>query len=177
MCAALLLTGCSAGSKSAAVGEPLEVKIRQSDIDAKAQVTVTDVESVPTAEVQEALQLPDSFIDGTVFFAHYDAQLTEGEYPSDDGYGFGHHNWQARGVDEVEISTVQIFQQPDVENCELFATTSSELPVDLAAGEKITACSIFVSAEADAKIESIVYGQKSVSRRGSGDGWMWTVTS
>lgn len=177
VCATVLLTGCSNSPKEAGLGEPLEVKVRASHIDAKAEVTVSDVESLPAAEVQEELQLPEHYSNGTVFLVHYEAQITEGDYPADDNYGFGHNNWGARGVDDVEVATVQIYQQPDLNDCELFSTTKSELPAELAAGNQITACSIFVSTETDAQIEEIIYGQKSVSRRGSGNGWVWSTAS
>lgn len=177
VCATVLLTGCSSGPKEAGVGETLEVTVRGQDIDAKAEVTVTDIESLPAVDVQEELQLPDSYRNGTVFLVRYEAEVTEGDYPADGTYGFSDSNWRARGMDDVEVATVQIFQQPEIDNCELFNTTTSEMAAELAAGNQISGCSIFASTEADAQIEEIVYGQKSVSRRGSGNGWVWTTAS
>lgn len=177
MCAAVLLTGCSSGPKAAEVGEPLEVTVRSSDISAKAEVTVKDITSVPASTMQEELQLPDAYSGGTVFLVHYDAQIVDGDFPSDDTFGFGHNNWQARGADDVEIATVQLFTQPELDDCELYTTTTSGMAAKLAEGSQISACSVFASTDPEAKLESVVYGQKSVSRRGSGKGWEWTAGS
>lgn len=177
MCAAVVLTGCSAGPKSADIGESLEVDVRLSSSDAKAEVTVKEITSAPASTMQEALQLPADYSDGTVFLMQYDAQIIDGEYPSDENFGFSHNNWQARGVDDVEIATVRLFKQPELDGCELFGTITSDMAAKLAEGTKISACSIFASTEPEAKIESIVYGQEAVIRRSSGKGWEWNVGS
>lgn len=168
----LVLTGCSSGPREAALGESLVADVRGTEIDATANMTVTAVERLAMADVADELQLGDSYSDGTVFLVQYDAQIAEGEFPADDTYAFGSYNWAAVGVDDVEIAVIRILGAVEVPGCDLF---DSDDAAALAAGEQISSCVIFASEQADAQLESVIYGQKSITRRGAPNGWTWNL--
>lgn len=172
--AALLLAGCSSAPKDAPVGTSLEVEVRSPDTQAHVNLTVTGIESLRVSELKDQLELPDEYSDGTVFLAHYDVKLTDGNFPSNETYAFSHYNWQATGSGDAEVATVSSLGSIDIDGCELF---SDEMAATLSSGESASACVIFAAADAEASIESVTYGQESVSRRGSGDGWTWTANS
>lgn len=170
--AVLVLAGCSGAPTEASIGERLEVGVRQAEVDATAAVTVTEVSSMSVAEAKGELQLPDAYDDGTVFLVRFEAVLLEGEYPEDSVYGFGIENWAAAGKDDVDVVTINARPDVNVDGCAVFSRDDAK---ELASGAEVSSCALFASERADAAIESVVYGQKSVSRRGSGGGWAWTV--
>ncbi len=170
--AALVLAGCSGAPTEASVGEQLEVGVRQAEVDATAAVTVTEVSSTSVAEVKGELQLPDAYDDGTVFLVRFEAALVDGEYPEDSVYGFGVENWAAVGKDDADIVTINARPDVNVDGCAVFSTDDA---MEFASGAEVSSCVLFASESAGAAIDSVVYGQKSVSRRGSGSGWSWSV--
>lgn len=170
--AALVLAGCSSAPTEASIGERLEVGVRQAEVDATAAVTVTEVSSMSVAEATDELQLPEAYDDGTVFLVRFDAALLKGEYPEDSIYGFGAENWAATGKDDVDVVTINARPDVEVDGCAVFSTDDA---MDFASGVEVSSCVLFASERADAAIESVVYGQKSISRRGSGNGWSWAV--
>ncbi|WP_285463310.1 hypothetical protein [Agromyces sp. NBRC 114283] len=170
--AALVLAGCSSAPTEASIGERLEVGVRQAEVDATAAVTVTEVSSMSVAEAKDELQLPEAYDDGTVFLVRFDAALLKGEYPEDSIYGFGAENWAAAGKDDVDVVTINARPDVEVDGCAVFSTDDA---MDFASGVEVSSCVLFASERADAAIESVVYGQKSISRRGSGNGWSWAV--
>lgn len=170
--AALALTGCSGTPTEVRVGERLEVGVRLAEVDATAAVTVTDVTAKPVRDVSDELQLPNAYDNGTAFLVRFDASLIDGEYPADSVYGFGNENWAAVGASGAEIVTVNARPDVIVDGCAVFSTDDA---AKFAAGSEVSSCVLFASESAGAEIESVVYGQKSVSRRGSGSGWTWSV--
>lgn len=170
--AALVLAGCSGAPTEAPIGEQLEVGVRQAEVDATAAVTVTEVSSKRVADVKDELQLPAAYDDGTVFLVRFDAALVKGEYPEDSVYGFGVENWAAAGEADAEIVTINAGPDVNVDGCAVFSVDDA---IEFASGAEVSSCVLFASETADAGIESVVYGQKSISRRGSGSGWSWSV--
>ena len=169
--AATLLTACAGAPKEAQVGEVLEVELSGSKVDASAEFAVTGVDQHAVAELADELRLSESYDGGTVFLLHYDVRITDGELPADEGaMSFRADVWGATGADEVEIAPVRILHKIDIDGCQLL---TQEVADSLAGGEQVSACMIFVAAEADASMESVTYGVPMVNHRRARSGWTW----
>lgn len=169
---ALLAGGCSSAATEASVGHPLQVDVRHSGVEATAELTVVDVTPHPVAELTPALQLAPEYHEGTVFLVTYHVRIIEGAYPSDSTYGFSEYNWTATATNDADVATLQALHRVDIDNCQLF---DAELAAALAAGEQISACTIFVSTQADVTLSQITYGKATITRRGVGGGWHWSL--
>lgn len=170
--AVLLAAGCSSAATETAVGHPLQVDVRHAGVEATAEVIVDEVHTQPVADLTPALQLAPEYLDGTVFLVTYQVRLIEGEYPPDSTYGFSEYNWTATGSEDADVATLQAFHRVDIEHCQLF---DADLAAALASGQQISACTIFVSTQADASLSKVTYGKATVTRRSVGAGWHWTL--
>src|SRR5690625_1288559 len=168
----LAVTACSGNGGVVEIGQSHDgVKVAASG-DAKGNFTVTGVTQSNLAEVVD-LQI-QGLNDGNVFFVNYTIQPVEGSFQEGHNPSLGPDHWVARLDPSASNERIQALDfgyfedEWDADGCTML---TNEMGDQLAAGETMEACVIFVT-EADQSIDLIEYRTNSISKRsGNAKGW------
>jgi len=174
----LAVSGCAGNGGAVEIGQSHDnVKVGVNG-EAKANFTVTGVTESELSEVAN-LRI-EGLDDGNVFFVNYTIQPVEGTFQERNNAALAPNHWVARLDPSSNNKRIQALDFGyfadgwDEDGCTML---TPEMHDQLAAGETVEACVIFVT-EADQSIDRIEYRINSISKKsGNAKGWVYESTN